>query len=72
MALPSKSSAGTEWHVDFHAFHCAVRVGERQAQLGNGGFVVRKTIAKAFGLDAATRPWDFAFALCRSVPILDV
>jgi len=27
----------------------------RQAQLGDGGFGVRKTIAKAFGLDDATR-----------------
>jgi hypothetical protein len=27
----------------------------RQAQLGDGGFSVRKTIAKAFGLDDATR-----------------
>jgi len=28
----------------------------RQAQLGDGGFPVRGTVAKAFGLDDATRP----------------
>jgi hypothetical protein len=28
---------------------------QRQAPLGDGGLAVRKTIAKAFGLDAATR-----------------
>jgi hypothetical protein len=46
----------------------------RQAQLGDGGFAMRKTIVKAFGLDDATRHRrrrhpqgirfrDFAFAL---------
>jgi hypothetical protein len=48
---------------------------QRQAEsseLGDGGFPRRRTIAKTFGLDAATRLsssrvhfWDFAIALGR-------
>jgi hypothetical protein len=55
---------------------------QRQAEsseLGDGGFPVRKTIAKAFGLDAATRLTlsliqfqDFAIALLRRPGGVDV
>ncbi len=36
---------------------------QRQSQLGDGGVAVRRTIAKAFGLDAATRQMSLFFCL---------
>ncbi|HXK37103.1 MAG TPA: hypothetical protein VJ553_05985, partial [Candidatus Paceibacterota bacterium] len=41
----------------------------RQAQLGDGDFPMRRTIAKAFGVDDATRRSDFAIALAHILQV---